>query len=357
MPTPEARALSIQSQFAVELIAGQVAAAAGSMLLQAGGRLSQDQVDELAKQYEVMILGAMSAAAASRIGYFQGFAKAAGQEPFRIPVGLSSPKPSDVLARGVEPRGAVIHAVSKMRQWHAEDELAQAKAEAEAARKAAAEAQAAFERQAGRAQATARREAAQAEARLRAQVARSAPARNPVQMASSLLSDYADSTVMATSDYVDREVLRPDGRVVALRRVAHPGACSRCTAVAGVLVFKNYPALRHEQCRCTLEPVFRTDGDYQARLSRYRDLAGNRQPGRLGRDRRSRGNRKLAAAQARENSVWLQDEWEAFLKDEQARLAQLVKTVPSNTYRDWAVMTSANQSQGFTGMLPVITRK
>jgi hypothetical protein len=191
-------------------------------------------------------------------------------------------------------------------------------------------------------------------------------------MARGLVESYADSTVISTSDYVDRAVLNPDGRVVALRRVAHPGACDRCEVVSGVLVFKNYPALRHEQCRCSFEPVFRTDPEYQKRLARYKRNASvtsqtrhERKDGTLSehkigakfaRDVRYRGRKQLEAAKFREESTWLQSEWEGFLKDQQTRLSQIVKTIPSSTYRDWAVMTSANQAHGFAGMLPVITR-
>jgi len=348
MPSAESRALSIQSQFAVELIARQVASLTGGMLAQIGPDASPAEVDRVASQYEVLILGAMAAVAQSRVGYMQGFAAANKESPFVIPAGVANPRPEAVLQSGLSPKGAVYSAVGRMNEWQAQQdaarELEAAKQARIAAEEAAANAKARFEQQAAKV------------ASGRTDIPVRVPARPPAQMGAALLSQYAESTVMSTSDYVDRAVMRPDGRVVALRRVTHPGACDRCTAVARVLVYKFHPSLRHDNCRCSFEPVFRNDPAYQAKLEKYRANAGHVGAGRYSRDTRNRGRRQLAEAADREKSSFYQYEWEAFLKDEQTRLSQLVKTVPSTTFRDWAVMTSANQSQGFSGMLPLITR-
>lgn len=349
MPTNEGRALSIQSQFAVELMAKQIAQMTGQMLMAVGPDASREQIDSIASQYELLILGAMAAVSQTRIGYLQAFATANGQKEFAVAGSLMNPRPSDVLVGGISPKGAVYSAVGRMNEYQAvqdaQRELAVAKQARRAAEDAAATARDAFEAQAARSAVSAR-------TRIPVQT----PVRPPAQMAGSLLSQYAESTVMSTSDYVDRSVMRADGRVVALRRITHPGACDRCTTVARVLVFKFHPSLRHDNCRCSYEPVFRTDPAYTAKLDNYKGNAADRTPGRYGKDRRSRGRAQLQEAADREKSSFYQFEWEAFLKDEQVRLAQLVKTIPSNTYKDWAVMTSANQTKGFAGMLPVITR-
>jgi hypothetical protein len=348
MPTAESRALSIQSQFAVELMAQQIAKLSGQMMLGLGPNASKADIDRVATQYELLVLGAMSAAAQTRVGYLQSFAQANGEKPFKVPPGLLNPRPDDVLMSGLSPKGAVYSAVGRMDEWEraqeAQRELAVARQAKAAADEAAAAARANFEEQAARM------------ARSRTDIPLRVPPRPPAQMAADLMSSYAESTVMSASDYVDRSVMRPDGRVVALRRVTHPGACDRCTTVAQILIYKFHPALRHDNCRCSFEPVFRTDPDYQAKLAKYRDNAGHVGVGRYSADTRSRGRSQLAEAADREKSSFYQYEWEAFLKDEQVRLAQLVKTVKSNTFRDWAVMTSANQAKGFAGMLPVITR-
>lgn len=304
MPTNVGRSITLQQQLALELIAAKAGEVAAAMLAEYAREIDPKTVDEFGVQYEAMILGAMTATAATRAGYLTQFAAAAGEPVPTITPKVMSPSAIDVLVDGIVPRGA---AYAGMR---------------EVSKKLAAKAEPPVALLAGQ----------------------------------NLLRDYAESTVTSAADFVDREVLGPNRRVTALRRVAHPTACDRCLAVSGALVFKHAPSLRHPQCKCSFEPVYLSDPDYAARLKRYADNAGDTRTGPAARDRRYRGRLQLEDAAFREDSEWLQDEWTAFLRDEQTRIAGLVKTVPSNTYRDWAVMVSANQAEVGNGLLPVITR-
>jgi hypothetical protein len=174
------------------------------------------------------------------------------------------------------------------------------------------------------------------------------------------ISDATEATVMATSDWVDSMVLGPSKHIAALRRVAHPGACERCMRASGVLIFKSSPRPRHPQCRCSFEPVDVNDGEYKARLAKYernsRTTASSGPGGTAwARGTRSRGRRQMEDARRREEHY--QEVWAAFLRDEQTRLADLVTAIPSNTYKSWAIMTSANIAETVSNPLPVITRK
>jgi hypothetical protein len=304
VPSDVGRALSLQQQYALEVIAERCGEIAAAMLREYARSATPEQVDDFAEQYEALILGAMLAAAATRVGYLADFAAAEGQAAPVVAARVLAPTAIDVLVDGINPRGAVY---ASMRQvaLHLE------------------------------------RKATDAEA---------------ITAGAVLVQEYAESTVTSTGDFVDREVLGPNRTIAALRRVAHPTACDRCQRVAGALVFKHHPALRHPQCRCSFEPVYLTDPDYQVRLAKYRANAEANIPGPYFRDLRYRGRQQLEADRFRRESVWLQDEWTAFLQDEQVRIAGLVKTIPSNTYRDWAVMTSATQAEVGNGLLPVLTR-
>lgn len=330
MPSAETRALSIQAQMALELLAAKVGDIAARMMAAQVG-FDERQVKELADRYEVLIAGAVAAAAGIRAGYIDSVAQLAG-ERIAIPWDqLARPDLSQVLARGDSPRGAVFSAVTHLRDWVEQDAQKAAEAAGEAL--------------------TAAREQATTE-----QAAAVLEERSPEVKAEALLREYADSTVMAASDYADRVVMLPARNIVALRRVAHPRACDRCLVVSKVLVFKENPALRHPQCKCSFEPVFINDADYQGRLDKYRANAGFRGGGDYGRDRRSRGRTQLSDASWRENSEFLQRAWREYLTEEQTRLASMVKSVKSNTFRDWAVMVSANVSEAGGDFLPVITR-
>lgn len=317
MPTPTARALSIQEQYALERIAQGTSDTAQALWAQS---VSGETVDEgrLKAEYALLIGGAMKAAADVRAAYLQSFARANNAQPFTIPGRVRTPQFVDVLQPGVNPEGAINNVVTLRNKWA--EEMVEA-------RQALADA---FD--------------------------------TSNVMAGKRLAQLAESTTTAAADYVTREVLGPDRRIAALRRVVHPGACERCVAVARVLVFKRRAQLRHDQCRCSFEPVFVNDADYQDRLNRYRANAGTvagSGPGgsRWARDTRNRGRRQLEAANARENNAFLQASWESLLKSEELRLKELVKTVNSNSYRDWAVMTSVNQTKTGSGSLPVITRR
>lgn len=336
MPTDAGRALSLQEQRALELIAQGVADSASTMFAVAA---AQGVIDDegIKKQYALLIAGAMRAAAQTRVAYLQAFASANGEQPFRIPSRVQNPTPSDVLMPGVNPEGAVNNVVILRSKWAEEMREAQ---------KALSES---FDT---------------GEIASRA-VDRLTPEQidfQATQMAAKRLGSLAESTMMSTTDFVDREVLGPDQRIAALRRVVHPGACDRCTTVAGVLVFKRRAQLRHDQCRCSFEPVFVNDPQYRERLLKYRKNAGTRASSGPGgtawaRGVRSRGRAQLAAADRRLNSEIVQDYWAQLLKSEQQRLGSMVKTINSNTYKDWAVMTSVKQAEIGRGLLPVITRK
>jgi hypothetical protein len=126
-----------------------------------------------------------------------------------------------------------------------------------------------------------------------------------------------------------------------------------------VLVFKTAPRLRHPQCRCSFEPVLVGDPEYAARLARYTANAQFNEPGPYARDRRYRGRQQLAALEQRIDDEFVQDVWSQFLRDEQARLAKVVTAVPSNQYRNWAVMTSAKITENVPSggdWLPEIVR-
>jgi hypothetical protein len=180
-----------------------------------------------------------------------------------------------------------------------------------------------------------------------------------LSQAAAELSDATEATVLGAADWVDTMVLGPSKSIVALRRVAHPGACDRCLRASNVLIFKSSPRPRHPQCRCSFEPVDAADSEYQARLARYqrntRATGGGAGGSAWARQTRSRGRRQLDDAARREREY--QEVWTQFLQDEQSRLSSLVSTIPSNTYRGWAIMTSANIAESVSNPLPLITRK
>jgi hypothetical protein len=341
MPTAQARALSLMEQQALELISLQVSSAAQNMFLQASnGQVSEE---ELSKSYAALIAGGMIAVAGARVSYLQGFAKANGEKPFKIPSGVLRPSPADVLVSGIDPAETIPYVTGLQRKYAGElfdqrDAMLQRQL-----REAVAE---------GVELADKSYDAlSDAEIRRRANI-----------MAGNRLGSLAESTVTSTADYVTRSVLAPDKRVGALRRVVHPGACDRCQKVAQVMTFVYKPRLRHDQCRCSFEPVYVSDPQYQGRLAQYRDTAAGRTPGpfrggrRTARDARSRGRRQLAAAQAREDSQGLRDLWDDFLQGEESRSNNLVKTIKSNTFKDWDVMVAASSSKIAGDVFPVLTR-
>jgi hypothetical protein len=344
MPTPMGRALSIQEQQALELIAANVSTTAEAMWLQAS---AQGPVDEQQMQaaYLELITGAMTAVAGARVAYLQAFAQAEGKTPFTVPAGALAPKPEDVLVPGVRPEGAVTHVAALQRKWTA-DLLDEAAPKLKAA--VAEGVQDAVEATARGTVDTA------AEAASRARLERELQAR-VAQMGAARFGQLAESTVTSTADYVTRAILNPDKRVAALRRVVHPGACDRCTTVAGVLVFKRKPRLRHDQCRCSYEPVYLDDPEYQDRLNVYRmNMATT--GGKYARDTRSRGRAQMAASEYRVNSQATRDAWERLLQAEEQRATNLVKTIKSNTFKDWEVMVAAGPATPGSKALPVITR-
>jgi hypothetical protein len=106
--------------------------------------------------------------------------------------------------------------------------------------------------------------------------------------------------------------------------------------------------------------VFLNDPEYAARLAKYEGksrFVGPSSGGGSAWARRVRyeGRQQLQAAELR-LSEYRQEIWTEFLKDEQARLAKVVKTIPSDQYRNWAVMVSANITNVGGDLLPVITR-
>lgn len=219
MPSDTGRALSIQQQYALELISEQAGLMAAALVLAASQSTTRAEADAMAAQYEVLLLGAMMAVASTRVGYLQAYASAEGVAAFDIPTQVLRPTVQDVLvggagspipqARGV---GAVVDVMpqtalrapsSQGAMWAA---LTNLKHDLEAGRPDA------------------------------------------LTVAQSLLTESTESAAMSTADWVDAMVLGPDRRTVALRRVAHPGACQRCVRVSGALVFKSSPRLRHPQC-------------------------------------------------------------------------------------------------------------
>lgn len=340
MPTAEARAYSLQEQRALEEIAIATSAAISALFERS---IRDGKVDEetLRFEYGLIMTGAMTAAAQTKTAYLQSFAQAAGKDPFNIPARLLRPTAADVLVPDATFDGAVGRATGLRDKWM--DDLR-------------------------RQQLDLMKSVSDQLTDTLPDVAERAVQRQATRMAATRLGSLAESTVMSTADFVQREVLGPDRRIAALRRVVHPGACDRCVTVAKVLVFKRDPALRHDQCRCSFEPVFNDDPAYRERIalytrnslarpgSRYEDGLGTRST-RGARFARYRGRRQLAAARMREESFTIQDSWNKLLMTEQQRLAQMVKTIPSNSYKDWAVMVSANQAEVGGGLLPVITRK
>jgi hypothetical protein len=335
MPTATGRALSIQEQFALEKIAQGVNDAAVQLFLDEA-RSGEINEEQLKKRYALLISGALAATAATRIAYLQQFARSQGEKPFSIPNRAANPMPVDVLQPGVNPEGAVNNVIMLRSKWAQELQDAQ---------KAFAE-------------------SFQTEMRSTDIASRLGPEQvkfQADQMAAKRLGSLAEATSTSAADFVDTAVLGPDQRVAALRRVVHPGACDRCVTVAGVLVFKRNAKLRHDQCRCSFEPVFVNDSQYLDRLNKYRMNAGTRATSGPGgtawaRGVRSRGRAQLRAANFRENSEVIQTYWRALLESEQKRVSSMVKTIDSNTYKNWAVMTGLLKDAGGT-RLPVITRR
>lgn len=342
MPTAQSRALSIQEQQALELIAANVSERASAFYAQASARgLSEE---EMAAEYLLLVVGAMAATAAARTAYLQAFAAANNQPAFKVPNRVLNPQPEFVLQDNVNPAGAIRNVLSLNDKWEKElmdqrEALLKRMKETESADFSAM---------------------SEGEVRARARA-----------MAAGRLGSLAESTVTSTADFVTRELLIPNKKVGALRRVVHPGACDRCTTVAGVLVFKTRPALRHDQCRCSFEPVYVDDPQYQERLFKYQlnvaAAPGARIPGMTSefgrysaagaRGTRARGRRQLAEASRRENSAGLRDAWNEFLNEEERRVNNLVKVVKSNTFKDWDVMVGVDEKATGGTRLPVITRR
>lgn len=318
MPTPEGRALSFQAQAATELLSERVGDIAASMLA-AQVDYDPEKIRELADQYALLLSGAMLAVAAIRTGYLQAFSLAEGEPRIPIPASAAHPSIADVLVGQRNPQSAMYAAAANMRMWL--DMQAQAIEDG-------IEDTAAYLGQQG----------------------------PPNKVAGELLREYTESTLLSTSDFVDRTVLGPVRTVAALRRVAHPNACERCVRVSGVLVFKKNPSPRHPQCRCSFEPVYITDPAYTARLAQYTKNTTYRGAGGYPAATRRRGQQQLSAAQSRVNDEVLQGAWREYLKEEQVRLAARVKTIKSNTYQNWAVMVAVTQSEVGGDMLPVLTR-
>jgi hypothetical protein len=330
VPSPEARALSLQQQYALELIAAQAGMVAGSMMYQASQSTSLAEAQQMADEWSALLAGAMIAVAATRVGYLQRFATAEGAPLFDVPMHVLRPTVQDVLVGGrgspIPPPRGVGSELPTMPQVPLRIPSSQ-----------------------GAMWSTL--------AQLDADLKEEKP--DAFGIASRRIVDYTESTVTATPDYVDAMLLGPNKAIMALRRVTHPGACDRCMKAAGALVFKTSPRLRHPQCRCSFEPVLVGDPEYSARLARYAANAQFNDPGPYARDRRYRGRQQLAALEQRVSSEFAQDVWSQFLRDEQARLAKIVTAVPSTQYRNWAVMTSAKITENVPSggdWLPEIVR-
>jgi hypothetical protein len=343
MPTPQARALSIQEQQALELIAGSVSAQATALYLES--KRSKKSEAALMAGYSLLIAGAVKATAQTRVAYLQGFAAANGKPAFNVPRIALNPRVDDFLVDGVRPEGAVRHVQALNRKWESELDR-----QRQSLLKRMNEVDDEFS------------PLSDAEVRRRA-----------AAMAGNKLGTLAESTVTSAADFVTRSVLDPDRRVAALRRVIHPGACDRCQRVASVLVFKVKPRLRHDQCRCSFEPVYTDDPDYLDRLMRYRTNAAAtsgsrylnrdgsfsdmRMSSRAARETRYRGRQQLAAADARESSLGLRKAWDEFLQDEENRANNLVRAIKSNTFRDWDVMVDVTESLAGGAGFTAITRR
>lgn len=330
MPTDTGRALSLQQQMALEAMAAAAAGAAVVLLRQMTKSVDQQEADRLAAQYEVLLAGAMVAAAKTRVGYLQAYAAAEGIPAFEVPDWVLRPSVQDVLVGGsgkLPPPVGIVPTETPPAQIPVRAPSAQGGMRAALA-----------------------------------ELARDIERADAMSVAEFKLADATEATVMATTDWVDAAVIGPARTIAAMRRVAHPGACERCLRVSGVLVFKSSPRPRHPQCRCSFEPVRVDDPDYQSRLRQYQRNANtyaSSGPGGTAwaRQTRTRGRRQTEAATYRETAPEFQAAWTSFLKDEQVRLSGLVKTIPSDTYRNWAIMTSANMAETAGGdLLPVITR-
>jgi hypothetical protein len=329
--------LSIQEQQVLELISAQVSGSAEAMFLQASSKRPVDE-KALTEAYMGLIAGAMAAVAGVRVSYLQSFAAANGKPAFTIPSGVSRPVPQDVLVEGVEPAGAVKNALGLQRKWAAQL--------ADSVEEGIDSAVDSFEA-----------------------LPMSEVERRAALMAGNKLGQLAESTVTSTADYVTRSVLNPDKRVGALRRVVHPSACDRCLVVAGVLTFKWKPALRHDQCRCSFEPVYSDDPQYMERLALYQKNAGT-MPGmrwfgtgpfgvhsaRSARNTRARGRAQLSAAEQNLSSESVRRLWDKFLQEEEVRQESLVKTIKSNTFKDWDVMVASESFKTSGDFFPLITR-
>lgn len=317
MPSAEGRALSLQAQHAQEIIVDNTVRAVEAMFTEyARPNMTEPQKREFAGLYVALVLAGTRAVAGVRAAYLSAYARAEGQA-LTIPAGASTPALADVLTEQARTEAAAYASLARL------DQLA---------------AKAASEYLSVTVPATS----------VRPRI----PQPRPVD-AATVAVDHAAAAALAGADYVDTRVLGRVRNVVAFRRVVHPTACVRCRAVAGVLVFAHKPRPRHPQCRCSFEPVFIGDADYQARLARYRANVESRYS-----EARSRGRAQEAAARQRETSAYQREVWAQFMADEQQRLATIVKTIPSTTYRNWAVLVSANITEsGARGLLPVIERK
>ena len=331
MPTDVGRALSIQQQYALELIAGQAAAMAGALLISTSQAVSRQEAEQAADEYEALLLGAMLAVAATRVGYLQAFTAAEGAPELDIPPRVLAPTVFDVLVGGDSP-------IPPPRGVGADIQVAQQVAQRAPSSQGAMWA---------------------ALTELKRDLDKGVP--DAVPRAQARIGEATESIALGTSDWVDAMVLGPNRTIAALRRVAHPDACDRCMKVARVLVFKTAPRLRHPRCRCSYEPVLVNDPEYLARLARYernmQATAGGAGGSAWARDTRYRGRQQMERATFRTEDEFTQDVWSQFLRDEQTRLARLVQANPSDTYRNWAVMTSANQTTVGGDLLPIITRE
>ena len=318
MPSNEARALSLQAQYAGEVVLDNTARAVEALFAaRATPGMTEPAKREFAALYVGIVLAGMHALSRVRAGYLAAFARAEGQPALTIPNGVWAPTFADVLTERANTEAAAFASLARL------DQLTQ----------------------------QAQRAVESAEVRIPINLRERAVA------ASAVAREHAEGATLAAGDFADRAVLGPARTVVAFRRVIHPTACDRCRAVAGVLVFKDKPQPRHQQCRCSVEPVYITDADYQSKLARYRGNVEARGADYNAADTRRRGRSQLAEHELRQG-LYQQQTWAQFMRDEQARLAKLVQTIPSNTYREWALMTNVRIAEsGAEGLLPVISRK